>query len=324
MPHSLPATFSFTSVGLAALAIIHKDTHIMVLARRQYSSALNFLARAIEESKESVNGALIAASFNLSVFELIACDAPSTAHLWVKHIKGTIVLLNLLKLPLGGMVNEMEGLLHIGYTAALAYLISEQAVPTFILGLMQSCKAFAVGASLLPIIELFDILNSLIELYIRMKHSDGQGYVQFIATAIQLDQSLLAWANNLSPAFTFDATVGGSFHPYVHGWPVKAWNYYWFCRALASRIVIDSLDVVFPSIQTTHVKLIAESKAQYNKSLSTLRQAPREISASISLMLGRTGRRSLALSSDTSFLITILQSLSMLTDQRVLINDIDL
>lgn len=71
MPHSLPATFSFTSVGLAALAIIHKDTHMMVLARRQYSSALNFLARAIEESKESVNGALIAASFNLSVFEVL-------------------------------------------------------------------------------------------------------------------------------------------------------------------------------------------------------------------------------------------------------------
>ncbi|KAE8340768.1 hypothetical protein BDV24DRAFT_163987 [Aspergillus arachidicola] len=292
MPHSLPATFSFRSVGLAALAIIHKDTHMMVLARRQYSSALTLLARAIEESKESVNGALIAASFNLFVFELVTLLQPPTC----------------------GMVNEVEGLLHIGYTAALAYLISEQKVPTFVLGLMQSCKAFAVGTLLLPIIELFDILSSLIGLYIRMKHSDGQDYVQFIATAIHLDQSLLAWVNDLSLAFTFDATVGGSSHPYEHGWPAKAWNYYWFCRALASRIVIDSLDVVFPSIQSTHVTLIAESKAQYSKSLSILRQAPREISASISLILGRTGRSSLALSSDTFFLIIILQSLAILTD----------
>lgn len=71
MHHSVPATSSFTSVGLAALAIMHKDPYLMVLARRQYSSALNLLSQAIGELKESVNGALVAASFNLSVFEVL-------------------------------------------------------------------------------------------------------------------------------------------------------------------------------------------------------------------------------------------------------------
>ncbi|KAE8135978.1 hypothetical protein BDV38DRAFT_284453 [Aspergillus pseudotamarii] len=299
---------------------MHKDPYLMVLARRQYSSALNLLAKAIGEPKDSVNGALVAASFNLSVFELIACDAPSAAHLWVKHIKGTLVLLNMLKLHPDGLVSELEGLVQIAYTAALAYLISEQTVPEFLLGLMQSCKAISMGTTLLPMIELFDIMSSLIDLYIREKHCDVQDHVQLISTAIHFDQSLLAWANNLSPTFTFDAIVGGSSHSREHGWLVKAWNYYWLCRVLANMVVIDSLDALSPSIQLTHMTLITESKAQYSKSLSILRQAPREIHASIPLMLRRMGRSSLALSSDTSFLITILQSLSILTSQRVVIN----
>ncbi|KAE8366884.1 hypothetical protein BDV27DRAFT_143259 [Aspergillus caelatus] len=314
MQHSVPATSSFTSVGLAALAIMHKDPDLMVLARRHYSSALNLLAKAIGQPKESVNGALVAASFNLSVFEvlnLIACDAPSAAHLWVKHIKGTLVLLNMLKLHPDGMVNEIEGLIQIAYTAALAYLICEQ----------TSCRVFSMGTTLLPMIELFDIMSSLIDLKIRAKHSDAHDYVQLISTAIDFDRRLLAWANNLPPTFTFDAIFGCSSHSREHGWLVKAWHYYWLCRVLASKVVIDSLDALSPSIQLTHVTLITESKAQYSKSLSILRQAPREIHASIPPMLRRMGRSSLALSSDTSFLITILQSLSILTDQHIVINN---
>ncbi|KAE8168642.1 hypothetical protein BDV40DRAFT_251191 [Aspergillus tamarii] len=324
MQNSVPATSSFTSVGLAALAIMHKDPYLMILARRQYLSALNLLSQAIGELKESVNGALVAASFNLSVFELIACDAPPATHLWVRHIKGTLVLLNMLKLHPDAMVNEVEGLVQIGYTAALAHLISEQTVPKFLLGLMQSCQVLSMRTTIILMIELLDIMSSLIDLYIRTKHSDAHDYVQLVSITIDFDQRLLAWANNLSPTFTFDAIVEGSSHSREHGWLVKAWNYYWLCRVLVSRVVIDSLDALSKSIELTHVTLIAESKAQHSKSLSVLGQALREIHASIPFMLRRMGRSSLGLSSDTSFLITILQSLSILTDQRVVINNCDL
>ena len=120
--------------------------------------------------------------------------------------------------------------------------------------------------TIILMIELLDIMSSLIDLYIRTKHSDAHDYVQLVSITINFDQRLLAWANNLSPTFTFDAIVEGSSHSREHGWLVKAWNYYWLCRVLVSRVVIDSLDALSKSIELTHVTLIAESKAQHSKS----------------------------------------------------------
>lgn len=61
---------SVTSVGLAALATVRKDPHMMDLARRKYSAALRYLARAVADPAELEKGSTTTASFNLSMFEV--------------------------------------------------------------------------------------------------------------------------------------------------------------------------------------------------------------------------------------------------------------
>lgn len=61
---------SVTSVGLAALATVRKDPHMMDLARRKYSAALRYLSRAVADPAELEKGSTTSASFNLSMFEV--------------------------------------------------------------------------------------------------------------------------------------------------------------------------------------------------------------------------------------------------------------
>ena len=65
-----PASLGGTSVGLAALAIIRKDPQMMHLARKRYCSALQLLARAVQEPIQSNAENSVAAGFILSLFEV--------------------------------------------------------------------------------------------------------------------------------------------------------------------------------------------------------------------------------------------------------------
>lgn len=65
-----PASLGGTSVGLAALAVMRKDPQMMYLARKRYCSALQLLARVVQEPIQSNGGNSVAAGFILSIFEV--------------------------------------------------------------------------------------------------------------------------------------------------------------------------------------------------------------------------------------------------------------
>ena len=68
------ATISLTSVGLAALAVVHKDPDMMDLARRKYNFAIRVLTKAINGEQDSGIEQYIAGSFILSIFEVLSPD----------------------------------------------------------------------------------------------------------------------------------------------------------------------------------------------------------------------------------------------------------
>jgi len=63
-------TISLTSVGLAALAVVHRDPKMMTMARRKYNAAIKALTTAIVHHGEAGVEQSIAASFILSIFEV--------------------------------------------------------------------------------------------------------------------------------------------------------------------------------------------------------------------------------------------------------------
>jgi hypothetical protein len=75
------ATISLTSVGLAALAVVHRDPQIMTMARKKYNTAIRTLTAAIVHHGETGVEQSTAASFILSIFEvsLIGFTASSSS-----------------------------------------------------------------------------------------------------------------------------------------------------------------------------------------------------------------------------------------------------
>ncbi|KAK2685112.1 hypothetical protein QWA68_016116 [Fusarium oxysporum] len=65
-----PAFLGGTSVGLAALAVMRRDPQMMHLARKSYCSALNLLARTMQEPIQSNVPSSVATGFILSIFEV--------------------------------------------------------------------------------------------------------------------------------------------------------------------------------------------------------------------------------------------------------------
>jgi hypothetical protein len=80
-----PVIPSVAAVGLAALAVVHSDPHLMQLARQKYSSALRILVRAISHPDELRQGRTALSSFNLSMFEVRIA-------MWRPHIQVWSVL----------------------------------------------------------------------------------------------------------------------------------------------------------------------------------------------------------------------------------------
>ncbi|KAJ5282623.1 hypothetical protein N7497_002215 [Penicillium chrysogenum] len=71
--HPSSVTVSLTSVGLAALAVVHKNPDMMDLARRKYNFAIRILTKATIGHHSGGIEQSVAGSFILSIFETLAC-----------------------------------------------------------------------------------------------------------------------------------------------------------------------------------------------------------------------------------------------------------
>ena len=71
--HPSSVTVSITSVGLAALAVAHKDPGMMNLARMKYNVAIRVLTKATIGIQSDIEH-YVAGSFILSIFEVLCSE----------------------------------------------------------------------------------------------------------------------------------------------------------------------------------------------------------------------------------------------------------
>ncbi|KAL4905227.1 hypothetical protein BDW74DRAFT_178230 [Aspergillus multicolor] len=197
---------SVTSVGLAALAFVRQDPHMMQLARRKYSAALKLMAQAMHDPQELLNGATTTASFNLSIFEMMTSQGPDAAYSWLRHIHGTAALMRVELIPSHESVfgTSLTGRLQILFTVAMGCLISEQLVPPHVVRFATSLTLPAMSADVSLVIELFILLSDVINLYLEAKmfRSGDQRPTDITAALNKLSADLLNWESRLPPLWT--------------------------------------------------------------------------------------------------------------------------
>ncbi|KAJ5373251.1 hypothetical protein N7517_005257 [Penicillium concentricum] len=320
--HPSSATISLTSVGLAALAVVHKDPNMMDLARRKYTFAIRVLNKAIIAHHGSGIEQSIAGSFILSIFEMITCDNQSSSHAWQKHVHGAAAFLGYLCSANGLPASPVKEIIEICYTTTLACLISGKTVPRFLLELPSHFGAPSNTLQddedpLLSAIRLFAIMGTLVNI----RDLGNQSFFtpsKLVELAVQSDQSLQNWATSLPASWTYHEFLEGPQYIYQDVWYARMWNYYRLARILANRIIIDNFDILSPAM------LAGDNfKLQHDQSYEVISLLLQEIYTSLPFMFNseRIPATSIPLSAALFFTTTLLQSLLELTDRAALIQN---
>ncbi|CAG7938152.1 unnamed protein product [Penicillium nalgiovense] len=331
-------TVSLTSVGLAALAVVHKDPDMMDLARRKYNFAIRILTKATIGHQSGGFEQSVAGSFILSIFEMITCDRHSPSYAWQKHVHGAAAFLGYLCSTNGLPVSPVKEIIEICYTTVrwyvirernvlttrtfktLACLISDKTVPHFLLELpgrfgASSNTSQADEGPLLSAMRLFAILGTLVNIRVLAKQNFSPPG-QLVEMAIKSDQTLQNWAASLPASWTYQELPKGPQYVYQDVWYARMWNYYRLARILANRIIIDNCDIMSPAMLPDDV-----FKLQHAQSSAAIPLLSQEIYSSFPFMFKseQVPVTSLPLSAALFFTTTLLQSLLGLTDRDTLI-----
>jgi hypothetical protein len=197
---------------------------------------------------------------------------------------------------------------------AVGCLIANQPVPRYVTRLVKSFRKEECE-DIAPIIELFIILSSLVNLYIeaeRVDISDDDG--DHLCSALSdIDADLISWKKRLPPIWTGDPNTGSAIHSGNPLWIPKLWGYYQLCRILTQRVILDHT---------------VQSAQRREKSLATLSEMSGHVYQLVPMMLRRSfcpnsayPEQCLGLTSDVFFLVTILQALIKLTDRRTVVDE---
>ncbi|KAJ5483325.1 hypothetical protein N7530_002571 [Penicillium desertorum] len=316
--HPSSVTVSLTSVGLAALAVVHKDPDMMDLARRKYNFARRILTKATIGHHTSGIEQSVAGSFILSIFEVL----DSSSYAWQKHIHGAAAFLGYLCSSSHLPVSPVKEIIEICYTTTLACLISGKTVPHFLLELpgrfgTSSNTSQADEDPLLSAMRLFGILGTLVNIRVLANQSffpPGQ----LVEMAIKSDQTLQNWAASLPAPFTYQELPKGPQYICQDVWYARMWNYYRLARILANRIIIDNCGIMAPAMLPGDI-----FKLQHAQSYAFIPLLSQEIYSSFPFMfeLEQVPATPLPLSAALFFTVTLLQSLLGLTDRDTLIQD---
>ncbi|GIJ88151.1 hypothetical protein Asppvi_007068 [Aspergillus pseudoviridinutans] len=296
---SSPVFPAVASVGLAALAVVHSDPHLMQLARQKYSSALRILVCAINDPDELRQTRTAITSFNLSMFEMIVYDnfhPPS--HGWLRHMHGTTALLRSLELTEGTPTVEIRALLQIAYTADCGNMKSRELI--------------------LPLTDLFTILCKLVNLHRAtcFTNDTAQNH-QFINTALNMYQDLESWLTSV-PVWWVDPIRTGQ-APRIDDecWIMRVWVYYRLCQILAHKAILDNMDILYSSGDSSQQR-------QYEESLAVISQASQELYIGVPALLGAShiaNQSTPGLTSNVFFLITVLQTMCSLTPKEKVVEN---
>ncbi|CAG8375507.1 unnamed protein product [Penicillium salamii] len=319
------STISLTSVGLAALALVHKDPHMMDLARRKYHTAIGSLTTAIRHHGAPGVEQSIAACFILSIFE------SSVSNAWPKHILGAATFLSFLCSEIGFPRSPVPEIIDICFSTvsdypcrnsnspliipeskALACLVSDIAVPSFLLNLSDRFEQLNTMTHDQRPLELAMHLFFIIGQLVNVRHSANRKIFtssSIVAFATQSIQTLNSWADALPASWKYDRDLGKVYGTYSNVWYARIWNYYRLAHILANRILLDYLN--FPS------------QDQCDKLSATILGISWDIYNTLPFLFDseRTTSASLPLSTTLFYITSIVQSLAKMTDKIALFEE---
>lgn len=172
-------------------------------------------------------------------------------------------------------------------------------------------------------IRLCSIMSNLVNLYVSTKQTSQCLQAQLLGSAIASDQALEAWVVSLPSSWAYQTFRSEPHYVYGSCWFARTWNYYRLSRILASKLILYALNTGSLLNQAINPTPIDHYKLQESRSASVISELSKEIYISLPAMFDFNRRRpaSIPLSLDVFFVVTILQSLVVLTGKSTVLRN---
>ncbi|KAL4910005.1 hypothetical protein BDW74DRAFT_46623 [Aspergillus multicolor] len=299
-------TASINAVGLAALSNIHQSTELMLTARQEYVSALKQTNTVLSDPLHATsNASLVAVSF-LGMYELMMCDASSLMDKYIKHLDGSLKLLQLrgteqFQDPVGlGLFTQSR------IPIVLGNFWLKRSTPSWLVQLSHEASVYRGGEGTGSEDALFLLMTRVGDLCASLRNGPFIEPAKFVKRALELDADLNAWATSVEPSRRYivvnvpeplqgngkqgsscRSIYGDHYHIYPDTVISAWWNDYRFIRLLLHEVIcwlachLARKEDLEAGVRRTYAQTVANSKA-----LS--QQMAEDICASVPYHLGAT------------------------------------
>ncbi|KFY93100.1 hypothetical protein V500_03911 [Pseudogymnoascus sp. VKM F-4518 (FW-2643)] len=280
------------AVGMAGLANIAKNPIMRQAARQQYVAAISKVNEALSRPSRPTEDGVVMSVMMLSMFETMTCCHIKSRETWIEHIKGAVSLIALRGENQFHNETGRSIFLYMRSNIISSCLQREVVVPELLCHWSMKAQVDdsidrRKGNELMNIVTRFANLRALLKDGLLTDASD------IVLTALAIEQDLIIWLEDLSPAFIFtttsvetatEMTYGSHCHIYEHLWAAFNINTYRTTHLMIHSMILECL---VPYATSTHpVGMIQNPASQYQKSLEASHYLGAEIAAGLPFHLG--------------------------------------
>jgi hypothetical protein len=280
------------AVGLASVANMQQDTHIMARARRGYIAALRGVHNALRIPSEASNDTTLLAVMLLNLFEHINCSDSGFLDVWTQHVNGAALLVQLRGRRQLTYQTGLQLFEQFCQTLTSNCIQNGIPVPQHIVDLREQCAQYLDTKSIFWQISDATIKVAQLRSMVVLKRIDDPA--QVLRKALDIDQELKViearlWiempyttcSDSLDPRFH-----RGTYHLYPGVGALHAWNSLRVGRCLLHQLIRAQMLKGFSSIPPLF--LTSYCTGLFETSLGTLLQAIDDILCSAPQPLGWT------------------------------------
>ncbi|RDW90304.1 Zn(II)2Cys6 transcription factor [Aspergillus mulundensis] len=312
LPHILgtttgrAVTASINAVGLAALSNIHQSMELMLTARREYVSALKETNAVLSDPFQATSNASVVAVSFLGMFEMMACDGSSLMDKYVKHLDGSLKLLQLrgteqLQDPVGlGLFTQSRTPIVLGN------FWLKRSTPSWLVQLSHEATVYRGEGSTGSEDALFILMTRVGDLCSSLRNGLFIEPAKFVKKALELDIELNAWARSVelerrytvvnvpaplqgngSGSSSCRSIYGDHYHIYPDTVISAWWNDYRFVRLILHEVIcwlachLSRKEDLEATVRQKYAQTVANSRM-------VSQQMAEDICASVPYHLGAT------------------------------------
>lgn len=286
-------TACMAAVGLAGMANVENQPHLIDEARKYYVRGLSSTNAAIRDPQEAVKDTTLLSIMVLGFYEQIACLSKKSLRAWIDHINGAAELVRMRGHQQVTYETGLQMFLQFSHGLVISCIQQEMRTPPGLIELRRECAKHVDVQS--PTWTATEVLIKLIDLRYQMKTGLSVSSEEMVNQAVKLDMEFQAVFETSAGEWQYQTITNsslcddprifqGTYHIYAKPWTAQLWNWVRCGRVLLHECIRKEMLKGFQRVPPLFIT--PEHSSVFSASLKILLRMLHNILASTPQRLG--------------------------------------